>query len=499
MRRERFYIDGEFTESVSGRWTPVENPGTGETFAEVPDGTVEDARRAIAAARKAFDSGPWPRLTPEERQAALLRVADVLDSRAEGLAETIRQDAGATRRVSTYMQVPGAIAVVRDAAARAGLLRAAGGVISDQPSFGHSELRREPVGVCALFVPFNFPLFVAGIKLAPALAMGNTVVLKPSPLAPLAVLELARACQEAGIPPGVVNVVAGGEAPSRELCVHPDVNLISFTGSTETGRKVMEAAAGTVKRLVLELGGKAPVVLLDDADLDLALRAALVSAFLHSGQICGSGTRLLIPRLRASEILERAATLAADYRLGPTEDLATDVGPLISEQQCRRVEGYVSEAVAAGARVVFGGKRADGRAGHYFEPTLLADTLPEMRVVQEEVFGPVLVVQTYDTDEEAVQLANDTIYGLSASVWGRDLSRARSIAARIQAGGVWINDWGVGCPPAPWGGLKQSGIGHEGGDSGVLEYTQVRHIYTSLDSSSQRAVFGLGCAKWTGA
>lgn len=497
MQREPMYIDGKWVESASGRWAPVEDPATGRVFAEVADGVAADADRAVAAARRAFEEGPWPRFAPEERREHLLRLHRLLVERSGSLAEVIRRDAGATVRVAAAMQVGGGLHALPPIAEQALLLRPRGSVIQETPSFGHSEIRREPIGVCAAFVPFNFPLMVANVKLVSALAMGNTVVLKPSPLAPLAVVELVRACHDAGIPPGVVNLVCGDREPAQRLTRHPEVDLISFTGSTETGRRIMASAAGGIKRVILELGGKAPIVILDDADLDFALRGAALSAFLHSGQICGCGTRLLAPAQRLDEVVERICRLARELRIGPTDDPATDLGPLISAGQRERVERIVAEAVASGARVRCGGRRpAEPAEGYYFEPTVLTDLRPELRAVREEIFGPVLVAMPYETDDEAVALANDSDYGLSATVWGSDLLRARAVASRIRAGSVWINDWGVGHPPAPWGGLKQSGLGYEHGEEGVFAYTQLRHVYTSLDRDPARRAFALGSPRW---
>jgi aldehyde dehydrogenase (NAD+) len=497
MDRHLMHVGGKWVESVSGRWLQVEDPATGQVFAEVPDGTAEDASAAVEAARAAFDSGPWPRLAPEERRAKLLELHGVLVGQMDELVQTTIRDTGATARVAAGMQVGGALAMLPPLAETALLLGSTSLGVMDQPCLGHGELVREPVGVCTAFTPFNFPLFLGVTKIAGAIAMGNTVVIKPSPLAPLPVIALVRACEEAGIPPGVVNVVTGGADPGEVLASHPSVDKVSFTGSTAVGRRIMELAAPTVKRLTLELGGKAPVVILDDADLDLALRGALFSAFVHSGQVCICGTRLLIPESRYDEVCSRLVELVAPIRVGLPSDPATDMGPLISANQRDRVEEAVAGAVRDGATVLAGGRRPDGlEQGYFYEPTILIGVDPEMDVAQMEIFGPVLPVIGYETDDDAVSIANDVEYGLAASVWSGDLARGRAVARRIQAGTVWVNDWGVSVPGAPVGGIKQSGFGFELGELGAFEYTQLRYIHCALDQDYRRRFYGIVCPSW---
>jgi acyl-CoA reductase-like NAD-dependent aldehyde dehydrogenase len=351
--------------------------------------------------------------------------------------------------------------------------------------------------VCVGFSPYNFPLFMNIWKMAPAVAMGNTVVLKPSPLTPLAANELARACEEVGFPPGVINVVHGDAAVGERLVGHPGVNRVSFTGSTAVGRRIMEVASRSVKRVTLELGGKSPSVVLDDSDLELAVRGTVFASMVHAGQACVCTTRMLVPSSRYDETVDLLRERVAAVRVGPADDYASDIGPLISAAQRDKVEAYVASALDEGAKVLVGGRRPPGLSGgHYFEPTVLVDVTNDMRVAQEEIFGPVLSVIRYDTDDEAVAIANDTVYGLGAVVWGDDLTRARSVAGRIQAGSVWVNDFAVISSKAPFGGYKQSGVGRELSAEGALEYTELKHLYTALDKDRDSRPYALICFDW---
>jgi len=495
--RELSYINGQWTEPASGRWRPVEDPSTGEYYAEVPDGDADDADRAVAAARAAFDSGVWSGLRPEERREHLIRLAGALSGRSDELIPLISRDAGCPIRLTDMFQVGTPIGHLYDFADQALLLQARGYPIDHHPSFGHSEVRREPIGVCVGFSPYNFPLFMNIWKMAPAVAMGNTVVLKPSPLTPLAANELARACEEVGFPPGVINVVHGDAAVGERLVGHPGVNRVSFTGSTAVGRRIMEVASRSVKRVTLELGGKSPSVVLDDTDLELAVRGTVFASMVHAGQACVCTTRMLVPSSRYDETVDLLRERVAAVRVGPADDYASDIGPLISAAQRDKVEAYVASALDEGAKVLVGGRRPPGLSGgHYFEPTVLVDVTNDMRVAQEEIFGPVLSVIRYDTDDEAVAIANDTVYGLGAVVWGDDLTRARSVAGRIQAGSVWVNDFAVISSKAPFGGYKQSGVGRELSAEGALEYTELKHLYTALDKDRDSRPYALICFDW---
>lgn len=497
------YIDGQFVESASGRWLSVEDPSTGEVFAEVPDGDSEDVNRAVAAARRAFDSGPWPRMTPEDRRDHLLALSKALAARYDDFVDLVVREAGPPIRMADMMQVAVPLGQIDDFAEHALLLKEpVGFAIDHEPAFAHSEVRRYPIGVCAGFSPYNFPLFMNVWKIAPAVAMGNTVVVKPSPLTPLCGSLLAEACDEVGFPAGVINMVHGDVEPGQTLAAHRGVDRISFTGSTAVGKKIMEAGAGNLKRLTLELGGKSPSVILDDADLDLAVPGSLLGAFIHSGQACVATTRLLVPDSLYDEVVERVHHLVGQMTTGPADDFTTDIGPLISRPQRDKVESFVSSAKAEGASFLTGGSVATGSdlpgGGHYFEPTVVIDADNSMRVAREEVFGPVLTILRYSgRDSEAVEIANDTDYGLAAAVWGGDLARAREVGDRIHAGTVWINDFGAVSSRGPFGGFKQSGIGRELSVEGSLEFTELKHVRTALDPDPDSRSYALMCTEWS--
>lgn len=491
------YVDGQWVDGGSGSWITVVDPSHGTPVAEVPDSDAETVAAAVAAARRAFDTGDWRHRSAGARREVILRLAAELEQRLELFDEVIPREAGCPARLSGLMQTGTPIGMVRDMAEWAGLAEEVRpGPIVTAPAVGQSELVREPVGVCAGFVPFNFPLFMTIWKVVPPILMGNTVVLKSSPLTPLASIEFVRACEAAGVPAGVVNLVHGDTTAGVALVADPGVDHITFTGSTAVGRRIMSAASGTVKRLTLELGGKSPSVLLPDGDLELAVRATLFAAFMHAGQACVATTRFLVPAARYAEALDVLRERTEVLQVGVAEDYATDVGPLISEQQLLRVEEMVARAVAEGAKVLVGGERAEVDAGGwYFQPTVLVDVTPEMEIAQEEVFGPVLAVLSYDTVEEAVRIANDSRYGLGAAVWGSTVA-ARKVARQIQAGTVWVNDYGV-LAPQPFGGYKQSGFGREYGPEGMLEYTQLKHVFTSLDENDLDArPYGLVGSEW---
>ncbi|BBY83722.1 aldehyde dehydrogenase [Mycolicibacterium pulveris] len=491
------YIDGEWVDGGSDRWITVTDPSHDVAIARVPDSTAAVVDSAVRAARQAFDEGTWRHLPAEERRAVIVRLAVELEQRMSLFDEIIPKEAGCPVRLSGMMQTATPIGMIREMAEWAGLIDDVRATpITSAPSVGQSEVRREPVGVCAGFVPFNFPLFMTIWKSVPPILMGNSVVIKSSPLTPLASIEFIRACESAGVPHGVINLVHGDVVAGEALVEHPDVDHVTFTGSTAVGSRVMASAAPTVKRLTLELGGKSPSILLPGGDVELAARAALFAAFMHAGQACVATTRFLVPDTSYADALELLRERTEALVLGPAEDYATDVGPLISDQQLDRVDGMVQRAVEQGAKVVVGGRRAEVDAdGFYYLPTVLADIRPEMEIAREEVFGPVLAVLRYSTVEEAVALANGTDYGLGAAVWG-PMVQAREVARLVQAGTVWINDYGV-LAPQPFGGYKRSGFGREYGLEGMLEYTQIKHIYTSLDGGDlDSRPYGLVGSGW---
>ncbi len=493
IREYDLYIDGRFTGSTSEQTVTSIDPSTGEEVARLPKPTAKDARRAIEAARKAADAGTWSGMSPEARRDALMRVCDLLDERQALLAELEAREAGLTIRNASG-SAWAAIAYGRE------LIDIAAKVPPVEP-LPHNEfptphqslLVREPYGVATAIVPFNQPLNLAAWKLFPALATGNTVVLKSSPFAASSLAELARAFHEAELPPGVLNVIHGGGADvGEELVTNPMVDRVAFTGSTETGRRIMALAASTVKKVTLELGGKSPVLVLDDADLDLAIAGILWGVYLHSGQVCQAGSRVFVPAALHDEIVERIVGAATQLHVGPAMSWETDLGPLVSQQQLQRVERYVELGRKDGATLVCGGHRLtdDGLAdGNFFAPTVFTDVPNESRIAQEEIFGPVLSILRYDRVDDAVRMANETIYGLAAAIWSADVPRALQVARRIQAGTIWINDHHLLVPTAPYAGMKQSGMGTELGETGVLEYLRAKHVWVGQERQLKSKVW----------
>ncbi|CUU59782.1 aldehyde dehydrogenase (NAD+) [Parafrankia irregularis] len=490
----RFYVDGEWVDSAQR--LEIRNPATGDLVATVAKGSTDDVDRAVAAAKAAHEAGDWRRTPPEKRAALLHAVADRIEARLPELAALQTRENGATIRVTGALHLGLSIGQLRYLAdlAKTYPFERPGPAIGPIPAEG--VLRREPLGVVGAIVPWNIPLLVIVWKVAPALAAGNTVVLKPDEHAPLIALELARECEAAGLPPGVLNVVTGdGDPVGAHLCRHPDVRKVAFTGSTEVGKSILAASADTVKRVTLELGGKGPNIILDDADLDLAVDGALFAALANNGQACEAGTRLLVPSELHDEIVRRLVARAATLSLGDPLDPATDVGPVISARQRDRILGYLESALADGATIAFGGGVPSGPGfadGYWVEPTVVTGVSNQSRIVREEVFGPVLTVLPYDSVAQAVAIANDTDYGLSAGVWGRDEERALDVSRQLEAGMVYVNDWHVINPAYPFGGFKQSGLGREGGPNALDAYTEAKFI--SLDRSGgleNRAAFAL--------
>jgi aldehyde dehydrogenase (NAD+) len=488
VERQLMYIGGKWCDSAAG-WSAVEDPSTGEPIGEVPATTVEDVDAAVAAARTAFDEGPWPRLQPQERRDHLLRLHTVLQGYQSEIAGVVSREAGAPIRTAGPLQVGSPLSRLPVFAEQALLLRPKPyGIV---PRFGYSELQRVPLGVSVGYAPFNFPFSVPLYKLV-AIAMGNTLVLKPSDFTPLSSALLARACEEAEIPAGVVNVVYGGPEAGARLAAHPDVRKISFTGSGTVGERILAAAARGMKRVTIEAGGKHAHVVLPDADLDLVARTVVASAFTHAGQVCQSGSRVLCPRERHDELVERVGALTQRVRVGPAADESTDMGPLISAAAVARAGGFVAGAVRDGARVVTGGRRPVGLgAGHFYAATVLANVRPEMDVAHTEVFGPVLSMIPYADEEEAVAITNGVPLGLSSSVWTNDLAHGYALAGRIEAGVVTVNDWTNASGSIPVPPFKESGIGADFGDEGALEFTQMRHVHVALDRDPATRGFGL--------
>lgn len=469
------YIGGRWVAPDCGRYDVIA-PATGEVLTTAPNAGVGQVDQAIAAARQAFDSGPWPRMSPAERARCIEQLGNALLAHADSLYALAQAEWGCTANERLF-QIDGPPFMVLHAAELAK-------EPPEQPidafgAAGTALLRYEPLGVVAILTPWNFPHTLNAMKVGGALAAGNTLVLKPSPLTPMAGLALAQIIDEhTDIPPGVVNVVTPDSvAASRLLTTDPRVDMVSFTGSSAVGREVMAGAAASMKRLLLECGGKSASVFLDDVEVtdELLERVLFEGCTLHAGQACILNSRLILPDKLHDEVVDRLAKLAGNVRVGHPADPDTDMGPLISADHLQRVEAFVNEAVGSGARVLAGGKRpAEPAAGYYFEPTILTDVAPQARIAQEEVFGPVLTVFRYRGDDDAVALANDSVYGLGGAIWGTDVDRAVEVARRIRTGQISINGCGPG--DAPFGGFKQSGIGREGGVLGLRAYMEPKAI-----------------------
>ena len=475
-------IDGE--DVLTSATRTVCDPSTGEPIAEVADASAADAERAVAAARHAFRRGDWSRITPGERSAVLDRMADLLVERADEFARTESLNTGKPLKFSSAFDVPLTIDNVRFFAAAARNLE---GKASGEYLEGlTSTIRREPIGVCASIAPWNYPLNMAAWKIGPALAAGNTVVLKPSELTPLTALMLGRLALDAGLPAGVLNVIPGpGPEVGGVLARHEDVALISVTGSTRTGTSVMREAAGTVKRVHMELGGKAPFVVFEDADLEAAAEGAIVGAFANCGQDCTAATRIYVHDDVRDAFMERLLHKVDRLVVGDPMDDATNLGPLVSLQQRERVHEFVQRAIEDGATVTRGGEPPDG-PGAYYPPTVLTGAAQDSEIVQNEVFGPVVCVLGFGSDDEAFALANGTRYGLAASAWTKDVFRAQRAARELEAGTVWINEHLAIGSEMPHGGVKGSGFGKDMSMYALEEYTAVKHVVFELTGAPRK-------------
>jgi acyl-CoA reductase-like NAD-dependent aldehyde dehydrogenase len=490
MREYKLFVDGEFVEAASGQTFETRNPSDGSVIAEVARAGREDIERAVTAARRAFDEGPWPSMTPRDRSQILLRMTELLQERQPELSQLEAEDAGHTIRMANLFTIPLGIYHWQYLAEEAARLEYTESVPrTDFPAPAWQFVQREPFGVCAGIIPWNFPFIMAVWKAAPALATGNTMVLKPSPYTPITALELAAVAQEAGLPQGVLNVVPGtGNVAGEALVTDPRVDRVAFTGSTVVGRRIMQLASDTVKSISLELGGKGPTLLLDDADLDIAIPGALWAVYLHGGQVCESGTRCFVPAAMYDEVVARLVEATEGFKVGSAMDFESDVGPLIDHRQVDTVKRYVQIGLDEGAKLLTGGEVPTGvpEGGYYFQPTIFGGVDNAMCIAQEEIFGPVLSLIKYESVDEAIRLANDTIYGLAGSVWSRDIPRALSVAKRIKQGTVWINDHHLLSAAAPHGGYKQSGFGRELGRWGLDEYLQVKHVHVGQTSTKDQ-------------
>jgi betaine-aldehyde dehydrogenase len=485
---ESMHVDGVWRAAEAGGTREILDPADATVLAVVAEGDAADTDTAIAAARRAFDSGPWPHTPVAERAELLRRVAGLLQRDREEIALVESRDTGKTLeegRVDVD-DVTAAFRYFADLVANT-----SGRVVDAGSADVHSVVVHEPVGVCAMITPWNFPLLQASWKVAPALAAGNTFVIKPSEVTPMTTLHLVKLLAEAGLPAGVANLVTGaGDPVGARLAEHPDVDLVSFTGGLVSGVKVAQAAAPTVKKVALELGGKNPNVVFADAcatpaRFDLAVDQALNAAFIHSGQVCSAGARLIVEESVRDRFVAELAARAQEIRLGRGTEDGVECGPLVSEQQRAKTEAYVASALEEGAVLRCGGERpkpSDVRpaTGYFYFPTVLDRCHRGMKVVREETFGPILTVETFTGEDEAVALANDTEYGLAGAVFSADTARARRVAARLRHGTVWINDFHPYLPQAEWGGFGKSGVGRELGPHGLAEYQESKHVYENL-------------------
>jgi acyl-CoA reductase-like NAD-dependent aldehyde dehydrogenase len=491
MADYQMFINGEFCDAASGDTFETINPGTGQKIADLPMGGKEDAERAIQAARAAFDDGPWSTTSGAERGAKLNQIADLIDANAGELAELEAKDGGGTIRKAMMADVPGAASAFRWFA-RMAIERPDTQELEGSPfPISENYLKFEPIGVCTGIIPWNFPLIMAAWKIAPAIAAGNTSVLKPASFTSITALRLAQIIAEADLPPGVVNVISGpGGSVGEVLASHPMVDKTAFTGSTEVGVRVMQLASATVKPVTLELGGKSANIVLDDADLDMAAGGVLWGTFMHGGQVCESGTRALVQRGIYDEFVSMLADRAGKIVMGDQLDMMTDLGPLVSRSQVETVERYVASGRSEVGEPIVGGSKPDALADGldadaFYRPTIFADVDNKAKIAQEEIFGPVLSVIPFDTDDEAIAIANDSIYGLAGGVQSGNLDRAKEVAGRMRTGTVWINDYHLIDPARPFGGYKQSGIGRELGTYGYETYRQVKHVHVNPETSGR--------------
>jgi p-cumic aldehyde dehydrogenase len=479
--RDRMLIDGQWIAAASGKTIEVEDPAEGSMIASVPAGAKEDVDRAVAAARRAFESAAWSRMRPLDRGRLLENIARRVEECADELALLESYDNGKAVAHARLLDVPATIDVFRYMGGWCSKISGKTIPVSFDGRDYHAYTRREPVGVVGAIVPWNYPLAMAAWKLAMALAAGCTIVLKPSEITPLSALRLIEIIHEAGVPEGVVNIVTGyGSEAGQALADHPDVDKIAFTGSTAIGKQIARSALGNMKRVSLELGGKSPSIVCADADLEQAIPGAALAIFFNSGQVCFAASRLYVHRSIYDRFIAGLAAVAESFAVGNGRDPATMLGPLVSKKQQERVLGYVEAGKAEGAELITGGT-AVGDTGYYVAPTVFGNATPDMRIVREEIFGPVVAATPFDDLDEVVRQANDSNYGLAANIWTRDLKTAHKTAARIKAGSVWLNCHGIVDSALPFGGYKESGWGREDSEDGVLLYTETKTVCALLD------------------
>jgi betaine-aldehyde dehydrogenase len=476
----KMYINGEWRNSRNKEKRKIVNPANGEVFAEAAEGTVEDAREAIQAAKAAFESGVWSEMLAAERASYLFKIADKIDEYADELTKLETMDNGKTLREASFD--------VADAAAcfryYAGLITKPDGQTYHVSDPMQAMVVREPVGVCGLIVPWNYPLLMSAWKIAPALAAGNTIVFKPSEVTPVTPTKLFEILEEVELPRGVANMVLGaGPVVGNEIAESHDVDLVSFTGGTKTGKHIMKAAAGNVKKISLELGGKSPNIIFADADFETAVDYALFGIFSGAGQVCSAGSRILVEESIYDKFVARFVERAKQINVGPGNDPNSEMGPLVSQEHMEKVLKYIEIGKEEGARLICGGKRITKNGldkGFFVEPTVFVDVKPDMRIVQEEIFGPVAVIQKFKDEQEAIELANNTVYGLAGAVFTVDGAKALRVIKKIRAGITWINTYHPTYNEAPWGGYKQSGIGRSLGTYGLDEFQEIKQININL-------------------
>ncbi len=482
-RKHKMLINGKWVDSASGKTFPTYNPATGEVMSQIAEGDREDINRAVTAARNAFENGPWRTLTASERGRLIWKLADLLEENLEEFAELESLDNGKPLKIARVADVPLAVDLFRYMAGWATKIEGNTIPISVPYTPGAKYLAytlREPVGVVGQIIPWNFPLLMAAWKLGPALTTGNCVVLKPAEQTPLSALRLGELFQEAGFPDGVVNIVPGyGETAGAALAAHPDVDKIAFTGSTEVGRLIVQAAAGNLKKVSLELGGKSPNVVFSDVDLDSAIAGASSAIFFNHGQCCCAGSRLYVEEKIFDKVVDGVSQNAANIKVGHGFDESTDMGPLVSKEQLDRVCGYLESGFSEGAKAVTGGSRV-GDKGYFVKPTVLVNTNENMKVVREEIFGPVVTAIPFSDPGELVPKANNSEYGLAAGIWTKDIQKAHRLASQLRAGTVWINCYNIFDAALPFGGYKQSGWGREMGHEVLEQYTEVKAVCSAL-------------------
>lgn len=476
----QLFIDGKWVDSLSGKTFESINPATGEAYATVAEAGAEDVDLAVKAARRAFESGPWAEMAPSDRGRLLYKAAQMLWENLDRLAEIESTDNGLPINETKYIAMPVTIDVLEF---YAGLANKVQGETLASPGNRFNYTLREPLGVVGAIVPWNFPLMLTMWKLAPALAAGNTIVIKPAEQTPISILEMAKIFQEAGIPDGVINVVPGfGRTAGEALASHPGVDKIAFTGSTNTGRLIMQAASKNLKPVSLELGGKSPNIIFEDADIESAVNGSMFGIYFAQGQVCAAGSRLFVQESIYDKFMSEYVSKVQSIRVGNPLEPTTQMGPQVSEEQLKRVEYYVAAGLEEGAKIVTGGVRNNqAGSGYFYTPTIFENVTNEMKIAQEEIFGPVVSVIRFKDEEDALQKANDTIYGLASGLWTNNLKRAHRVARRLNAGTVYVNTFSMLDSTAPFGGTKQSGFGRELGVQAMDMYTQTKHVWVDLN------------------